>query len=64
MRIIRTRCYNNLIINTTNMSERSKMNRARREARQERQAKNVINGIIIGLILIALAFVVYAGMMS
>lgn len=46
------------------MSERSKMKRARREARQEKQAKKVINGIIIGLILIALAFVAYAGMMS
>ncbi len=42
------------------MSERSKMNRAKREARQEQQAKTVIKWLTIAFILAAIAFVVYA----
>jgi len=46
------------------MSERSKLNRARREAKQEKQARNVIRGIFWALILLAVIWVVYISMFS
>jgi uncharacterized Rmd1/YagE family protein len=40
------------------MSQNSKIHRAQRDARQRKQAKNVINWIFIGLILLAIIFLV------
>ena len=40
------------------MSQNSKIHRAQRDARQRKPAKNVINGIFIGLILLAVIFLV------
>ena len=40
------------------MSQNSKIHRAQRDARQRKQAKNVINWICIGLILLAIIFLV------
>jgi uncharacterized Rmd1/YagE family protein len=40
------------------MSQNSKIHRAQRDARQRKQAKNVINWIFIGLILLAVIFLV------
>ncbi len=45
------------------MSERSKINRARREVKQEEQAKKVIRGIFIALIILAVLFMVYSTVM-
>lgn len=45
------------------MSEKSKLNRARRSAKQEEQAKSVIKWIFAVLILIAIAWVMYIGVM-
>lgn len=41
------------------MSEKSKMNRARREAKQEKQARMVVQWIFWGLIFLAVAYVGY-----
>jgi flagellar basal body-associated protein FliL len=38
------------------MSQNSKKHRAQRDARQEKQAKSVINWIFIGLIILAIVF--------
>jgi len=40
------------------MSQNSKIHRAQRDARQRKQAKIVINWIFIGLILLAVIFLV------
>jgi hypothetical protein len=40
------------------MSQNSKIHRAQREARQKKQARNVINWILIGLIFLAIIFIV------
>jgi len=45
------------------MSEKSKLNRARRSAKQEEQAKSVIKWIFALLILLAIVWVVYIGWM-
>lgn len=42
------------------MSQRSKINRARREAKQEKEGKKVVEWIIGGLIILALAFYIYS----
>ncbi|MBQ3625067.1 MAG: hypothetical protein IKI48_05830 [Prevotella sp.] len=42
------------------MSERSKINRAKREAQQEKQAQNVIRWIFAILILLAIIFVIFS----
>lgn len=41
------------------MSQKSKMNRARREAKQEEEGKNVVKWIFIGLIVLAIIYVAY-----
>ncbi len=41
------------------MSEKSKLNRARREARQEKQAKKVVEIIFWALILLAIIYTVW-----
>lgn len=38
------------------MSEKSKINRAKKEMREEKKAKSVINWIFIGLIVFAIIF--------
>lgn len=41
------------------MSEKSKLNRARREAQQEKQAKKVVESIFWALILLAIIYTVW-----
>ena len=41
------------------MSEKSKINRARREAKQEEEGKNVVKWIFIGLIVLAIIYAAY-----
>lgn len=41
------------------MSEKSKLNRARREAQQEKQAKKVVEIIFWGLILLAVIYTIW-----
>jgi len=41
------------------MSEKSKVNRAKREAREEKKANNVVTGIIIALIVLGLVFMAF-----
>ena len=45
------------------MSEKSKLNRARREAKQEEEGKNVVKWIFIGLIVLAIAFMAYVSVL-
>jgi len=40
------------------MSERSKLHRAKKEARQEKEAKNLVNWIFAGLVVLAIIFLV------
>lgn len=42
------------------MSERSKVNRARRAAKQEKEGKRVVEWIIGGLIVLAIIFYFYS----
>lgn len=49
---------NNLFKDNATMSEKSKLNRAKKAARQEKDAKKVINWIFAVLIILAIAFLV------
>ena len=44
------------------MSEKSKINRAKREAEQEKKAIRVINWIIGGLLVAAIGLIIYASL--
>ena len=46
------------------MSEKSKINRARREAKQEEEGKNVEKWIFVALIALALLFMIFTSIMQ
>ena len=46
------------------MSEKSKINRARREAKQEEEGKNVVQWIFVSLIALALLFMIFTSIMQ
>ena len=46
------------------MSEKSKINRARREAKQEEEGKNVVKWILVALIALALLFMIFPSIMQ
>ncbi len=48
------------LINSTTMSERSRVRRARKAARQEREGKNVIKWLVICMAILAIAVIGYS----
>ena len=46
------------------MSEKSKINRARREAKQEEEGKKVVKWIFVALIALALLFMIFTSIMQ
>ena len=46
------------------MSEKSTINRARREAKQEEEGKNVVKWIFVALIALALLFMIFTSIMQ
>ena len=46
------------------MSEKSKINRARREAKHEEEGKNVVKWIFVALIALALLFMIFTSIMQ